>query len=60
MLGAVYILEKKGKGFYKVVEKVVNEFVNDSDLEALTTSLANDVFAKMEQLVRLNQQTISL
>ncbi|BAK53725.1 hypothetical protein TMA_037 [Thermus phage TMA] len=46
MLGAVYILEKRGRGFYKVIEKVVNEFVNDSDLENLTTSLANDVFAK--------------
>lgn len=46
MLGAVYILEKKGKGFYKIIEKVVNEFANDVDLEDLTYSLANDVFAK--------------
>lgn len=46
MLGAVYILEKKGKDFYKVIEKVVNEFANDADLEALADNLANDVFAK--------------
>lgn len=46
MLGAIYILETRGKGFYKVVEKIVNNFSSEQELETLVENVANDVFAK--------------
>ena len=46
MLGAIYVLETRGKGLYKVVEKIVNNFSSEQEVETLAEHVANDVFAK--------------